>query len=207
MDFADCLTRECEAVNSSRVCPDFKLVNVTGLYKGTTVDERRNTFEVMLFEAKDVKSGRALKAAWAHCGVYLEIKPFKTYSAFSDAEGEPLEKPDGKSPETCGQLIDYAATLMNVQHRTHLFIVEICGDYARFIRWDRAGAVICKQFSLSKKPHLLAAFFRQYSKLSPRERGFDPTARRASPAEYEALQEAVQREREKIFGFILRAGL
>lgn len=40
------------------------------------------------------------------------------------------------------------------------FCVLVCGMYAaRFIRWDRDGAVVTRRFNYIKDPHFLAGFF------------------------------------------------
>ena len=35
---------------------------------------------------------------------------------------------------------------MLLTFRVHIFCVLVCGTYARFIRWDRDGAIVIRRF-------------------------------------------------------------
>ncbi|EPQ50675.1 hypothetical protein GLOTRDRAFT_14307, partial [Gloeophyllum trabeum ATCC 11539] len=72
------------------------------------------------------------------------------------------ELPDGADSDerrnVRGQIIGYAAEIFAYQHRTHLFSLVILGHYARFVRWDRSGAVFSKKINYADKPKLLSDF-------------------------------------------------
>jgi hypothetical protein len=45
----------------------------------------------------------------------------------------------------------------------------------RFIRWDRAGAIVSESFDYIKSPHILVQFFWNYARLPSDRRGYDST--------------------------------
>ncbi|KAI0308449.1 hypothetical protein OF83DRAFT_1020036, partial [Amylostereum chailletii] len=49
-----------------------------------------------------------------------------------------------------GQIIAYAHALLSMQFRLYCFSFLIFGSKARFIRWDRAGAVVSEAFDYVK---------------------------------------------------------
>ncbi|EIW80892.1 hypothetical protein CONPUDRAFT_42662, partial [Coniophora puteana RWD-64-598 SS2] len=59
-----------------------------------------------------------------------------------------------------GQLVQYSARLLAQQHRTSCFIILLCGLRARFIRWDRAGAMVTRAFNYTKSDYLLEFLWR-----------------------------------------------
>ncbi|KAH8099782.1 hypothetical protein BXZ70DRAFT_1025890 [Cristinia sonorae] len=85
----------------------------------------------------------------------------------------------------------YAAAQFYRQHRTFIFSVLLCGDHARFLRWDRAGCVVTRHFNYREDPSLLAQFFWRYCTLPPSGRGFDPSAEIATPSEKRAFRMAI----------------
>ncbi|TCD65437.1 hypothetical protein EIP91_002693 [Steccherinum ochraceum] len=96
------------------------------------------------------------------------------------------------SDDTLGQLASYAAAQLARQHREFIFIVLICGDHARIIRFDRAGAIVTRHFNYREQPALLAEFFWRYGQQSPIDRGFDPTVQEATNDEQAELKRAVE---------------
>ncbi|KAF8805939.1 hypothetical protein BYT27DRAFT_7339513, partial [Phlegmacium glaucopus] len=67
--------------------------------------------------------------------------------------------------------------------RNHFFSMLIFGPYARFIRWDRRGAVVTRRFDYTKHPFHIFNFYLRYGQLTLLQRGFDPTVERATPPE------------------------
>ena len=133
--------------------------------------------------------------------LFVELKLDSTVDPFLDPD-DPLqpkvgdfrfERDTSESYKIRGQLASYAAALTGCQFRVHLFSVLICGEYARFIRWDRSGAIVTRRFDYSKQPHVLADFFWRYSHLNDRQRGYDSSVLPASPAEMQKLGGIKQR--------------
>lgn len=123
---------------------------------------------------------------------WLEVKTKRAQDAFSQKEDfTTLEKNNGDSARTRGQLISYAAAVMSRQHRVFLFSITICGHFVRFYRWDRSGCVVSELVDFHEHPEILAYFFWCYSRLSAEERGFDPTVELPTPQETKLLRKAV----------------
>ncbi|KAH8099780.1 hypothetical protein BXZ70DRAFT_1065294 [Cristinia sonorae] len=78
------------------------------------------------------------------------------------------------------------------QHRTFIFSLLICGDTARFMRWDRAGCTVSEHFNYRENPVPLAEFFWRYGRLPRLQRGFDPTVKVASDRERRRLWDATK---------------
>ncbi|KAK0439070.1 uncharacterized protein EV420DRAFT_1202383 [Desarmillaria tabescens] len=62
---------------------------------------------------------------------------------------------------------------MMLQYRSHLFTNLICGRFARFIRWDRSGAIVSKRFDCTKETTLIFEFYKRFAQLTPSQRGKD----------------------------------
>ncbi|PBK60223.1 hypothetical protein ARMSODRAFT_922372 [Armillaria solidipes] len=87
----------------------------------------------------------------------------------------PFENDSIKGRETRGQISCYAGVTMMLQHRSHLFTILICGPFARFIRWDRSGAIVSERFDYTQEKTLIFNFYKRFAQLSPSQRGKDPT--------------------------------
>ncbi|CAL1708966.1 unnamed protein product [Somion occarium] len=128
---------------------------------------------------------------------FLEAKAKDFADPFYGTEGNTLnntiEKREGQSSETCGQMISYAAALLSRQHRTFAFSIVLCGQYARFLRWDHAGCTVSDKFDYVEEPDILLEFFWCYARLTREERGFDPTVVPASAAEATLLSDTLSR--------------
>ncbi|KAH8099843.1 hypothetical protein BXZ70DRAFT_222102 [Cristinia sonorae] len=139
-------------------------------------------------------------------------KPQRAYDPFKEVEVQPDNNSDYFSlyqeiryPEsriipdtekafgTQIHLLNHASSLFAHQHRLFCFNILICGDTARFIRWDRGGAVVSSSFDYAKHPLILAEFFWRYDGLTAAQRGYDPTARPAEESEALRLREAVKK--------------
>ncbi|KNZ80211.1 hypothetical protein J132_06717 [Termitomyces sp. J132] len=81
------------------------------------------------------------------------------------------------------QLIHYATEWFSRQHRRHAFTIFLFGTYVRFIRWDRAGAIVSKRFNFKSDCSYLVEFLWRFSHLDDVGRGRDPFVRRATPEE------------------------
>ncbi|KAI0649723.1 hypothetical protein C8Q79DRAFT_343436 [Trametes meyenii] len=126
------------------------------------------------------------RTVWALAEFFIEVKNDSSMSPFSfdpkDPEGYPL--PQGsKHIFSRGQIIEYGNEIFSRQHRTFVVIISVYCNYARFIRLDRIGATISQPFDYVAHPTIFALFIYRYTRMSPEERGFDPTSARASDAD------------------------
>ncbi len=82
-----------------------------------------------------------------------------------------------------GQAVNYATEACKRQHRHCCFSISMSGISARFIRWDRAGAIVSKRFDIHKRPELLCDFLWCFAHISDAERGYDLTVEPATTAQ------------------------
>jgi len=66
---------------------------------------------------------------------------------------------------TRGQIAAYASVALSMSFRKHFFSMLILGRYARFIRWDRRGAVVTHRFDYTKHPLYIFNFYLRYGQL------------------------------------------
>ncbi|KAF8806871.1 hypothetical protein BYT27DRAFT_7140338 [Phlegmacium glaucopus] len=83
---------------------------------------------------------------------------------------------DASGIHTRSQITAYAGIGPSISFRNHFFSMLTLGPYARFIRWDRRGAVVACQFDYTKHPFHIFNFYLRYGQLTLLQRGFDPTA-------------------------------
>ncbi|KAF9494292.1 hypothetical protein BDN71DRAFT_1496587 [Pleurotus eryngii] len=101
---------------------------------------------------------------------------------FSDA-GPLFELETFTAQQAHGQLATYAVEFCARQHRTHLFFLYIYYPCARLIRFDRAGALVSERFNFTHDCTPLTRFFSRLSKMTPAQRGYDPTVQVADELE------------------------
>ncbi|EPQ50000.1 hypothetical protein GLOTRDRAFT_134358 [Gloeophyllum trabeum ATCC 11539] len=94
----------------------------------------------------------------------------------------PFERKTGKGKANRGQLTDYATNMWAYQHRVFFFQVFIFKDFARLLRYDRAGVIVSEQFRYQKTPYL-AQFFSRFDAMSALQRGRDTSVSAAGPNE------------------------
>ena len=96
-----------------------------------------------------------------------------------------------------GQLASYAAAHAASQFRVHTFCVFVCGTYARFIRWDRGGAIVTQRFNYINHPNFLADFFWRYDHLDRRRQGYDTSVLSMTPEDIQNIQSFDSRLQEE----------
>ncbi|KAI0773010.1 hypothetical protein BD413DRAFT_691692 [Trametes elegans] len=79
-----------------------------------------------------------------------------------------------------GQLVEYGKELCSRQHRNFALEITVYKQDARFILFDRAGAVLSESFDYIKHPKFFYQFVYRYLNATRQGRGFDPTATRAT---------------------------
>lgn len=123
---------------------------------------------------------------WIEFKIKISSDPF--HRNYDDTDCIPDKDTSAEAAKTLGQLTLYAAHQLGRQQRIFIISLLICGDHARFIRFDRAGAIVSKHFNYRKDPKMLAEFFWRYDHMTQVERGFDPSAVVATPAEQALLE-------------------
>jgi hypothetical protein len=83
---------------------------------------------------------------------------------------------EGPRRKNLGQITAYATSILSAQYRTHTFMVLIVEDYARLLRWDRAGTVVTEPIYSNVQPHLFN-FLIRYDIADREARGHDSTVK------------------------------
>ncbi|KAH9889421.1 hypothetical protein C8Q73DRAFT_793618 [Cubamyces lactineus] len=120
------------------------------------------------------------KTRWAYMELSIECKtedvqhdPFDESNPSGDHEDASAVRKD-----ILGQIMCYSGYIFDNQRRTHHFMLIIFGKMVRIIRWDRAGVVATKPFDYVAYPELLLSFIWRFARMTPAQRGHDPTATR-----------------------------
>jgi hypothetical protein len=126
-----------------------------------------------------------------------ELDPFKDVSG-SDLcaiASEDLEEGPTDAEAVVGRLISNAVAHMGSGFFTHSFSVFIFGNFARLIRWDRAGAIVSEAFDYMKGKELVE-FFLRFDQLSPEQRGRDLSVTTPSDTDRNAAKSALAPRRK-----------
>ncbi|KAI0672142.1 hypothetical protein C8Q78DRAFT_728942 [Trametes maxima] len=123
---------------------------------------------------------------WASAEVLIEVKAKDSGAPFPATgwEGSEGILPWGKVRTLVGgQTSQYILEIFNRQHRQHLFMLSIVRDTARIIYLDRCAAVVSHSFNYVNDPSILVTFLYRFSRMTPAQRGHDPTVSRATQAQ------------------------
>ena len=124
--------------------------------------------------------------------LFVELKHDTTFDPFRDLEnGEMEERYSINGDKTREQCLLYAANQLAYQHRLFAFSLVICGKVARFIRWDREGAVVSAGIDCSQRQDLVIEFLQRFNHLTDDQRGLDSTAVTPTPEEVKMFESAV----------------
>ncbi|KAF4590681.1 hypothetical protein EYR40_009277 [Pleurotus pulmonarius] len=92
-----------------------------------------------------------------------------------------------------GELANHAAQIFRQQHRTHLYMVYAFHPFVRFIRWDRAGAIVTQRVNYVEDCTPLVRFFSLFDRLESAGKGFDITVQPAPQVLAERAKERLRR--------------
>ena len=143
----------------------------------------------------------------------IHIRPHEIYDPFVDMQelqNAPQSSSASRKPvydmrrggkeaeEFRTHLTTWANEFFLRQQRTSLLQLIICGQYARFVRWDRQAAIVTERFNYREDPQPLAEFIWRFSHLTPIQRGWDATASLANQKEARAFKNAIRQFLEKL---------
>ena len=130
--------------------------------------------------------------SFLHMELFVELKHDAPSDPFRDLENGGMEERGTiNGDNTRGQCLLYAANQLAYQHRLFAFSLVICGKVARFIRWDREGAVVSAGIDCSQRQDLVIEFLQRFNHLTDDQRGLDSTAVTPTPEEVEMFESAV----------------
>ena len=110
----------------------------------------------------------------------------------ASSQASAFERPSKEGTAFRNLLISHAKAHFTRQHRTCLFQLVLLDSDARFIRWDRAGAVVSVRFDFIEEPQYLAEFLWRFEHMTDEQRGLDPTVSPANKREAALFRDAVQ---------------
>ncbi|KAI0333045.1 hypothetical protein GY45DRAFT_1368798 [Cubamyces sp. BRFM 1775] len=163
---------------------DWLLPNDRAISNPDTPDPDADTDEKIdagLYRRSDVAMvGK--KTRWAYMELSIECKtgdvrhdPFDESNPSGDHEDASAIRQD-----ILGQIMCYSGYIFDYQRRIHHYTLIIFGRMVRIIRWDRAGVVATKPFDYVAHPELLLSFIWRFARMTPAQRGHDPTATRVA---------------------------
>ena len=86
------------------------------------------------------------------------------------------------------QLIAHTKAVFARQHRTFFFQIVLINCFARFIRWDHAGAIVSRPFNYVEDVTPLLNFICRLSKTDRAGQGFDTTVQLATEKQVVELE-------------------
>ncbi|KAF9784080.1 hypothetical protein BJ322DRAFT_1125579, partial [Thelephora terrestris] len=141
------------------------------------VPEDPDTIRLSKDDGPELPKGSSAEASFLRMELFVELKHNTQNDPFCDlSDGGMQERCSINGNDTRGQCLLYATNQLAYQHRLFAFSLVICGKKARFIRWDREGAVVSAAIDCSQRPDLVIDFLRRFNQLTPEQRGLDPTA-------------------------------
>ena len=176
---------------ANKLCTNY-VAEYTGYRGGSEVSLKPG---ITLFSKNDepgLFGGSSMEALFLRMQLFVKLKTHTYYDPFRDLpDGGMEEERSNSGHETRRQCFPYAANQLAYQHRLFVFSLVICGNRARFIRWDREGAVVSAGIDCSRDPDLVIEFLRRFNQLTDKQRGLDPTATPATPEQVEMFEAAV----------------
>ncbi|KAL4254981.1 hypothetical protein ABKN59_003941 [Abortiporus biennis] len=112
------------------------------------------------------------------------------YTAYTASDsGSSQEEEEEYDDRQHEELYEGIAAIMDRQHRTHFFSVEITGHTVRFLRWDRAGAIVTNPLCFDKDLTDLITFLYRFARMTAEQQGEDSSVLKPELDEIKALDE------------------
>ncbi len=113
---------------------------------------------------------------WTHVRLFIDFKQGGTANDPFDDKSDNLEAWAQSRQDIRGQLLAYASTTFQYQHRTALYSLSINGDQFRGMYWDRSGLIVTEATKYVDDPSSLVQFLWTFASLSDERQGIDTTA-------------------------------
>ena len=153
-------------MNEANIFPDLVLVDTT--FKQ---DQDRKP-DISVYNASNIPE---LGASFKQIEVPVECKPLANNPDVKSGKTHSFQHIADQAICNTGQIISYTNLIFQSQPRCFVFLVLFLQNYARFIHWNRAGAVVTERFDWRMNIVHLARFFWQYNHLSDEQCGHDIT--------------------------------
>lgn len=117
------------------------------------------------------------RACWAWMTSFIEVTCSLDSAPFNfDDTGEFEVKYTDAGNQARAEVVKYVSEIMLHQHRTFVLCAFIWRDWVRFMRWDRAGAIVSAADNYVRNPRPLLDFVHRISSSPPEDQGYDATA-------------------------------
>ncbi|RPD57730.1 hypothetical protein L227DRAFT_577714 [Lentinus tigrinus ALCF2SS1-6] len=132
---------------------------------------------------------------WSAVEVFIECKPESTQDDPFDDKADNFLPSSERRRRNLGQIMSYASTIFQSQHRKHQFSVVLLENMARIVRWDRSGVVATEKFNYREEPSKLGRFFWRLCHMSAVQRGHDTTVEEihTDTVEYELMMHRAEK--------------
>lgn len=116
------------------------------------------------------------RTSWAWMTSFIEVKSSPQWAPFKfDDTDNLVVKDTDLGKRSRAQVIKYVSELQHRQHRKFVLCAFIWRDWVRFMRWDRAGAIVSTADNYVNDPQRLLDFIHRISTSPPEDHGYDPT--------------------------------
>ncbi|THH26973.1 hypothetical protein EUX98_g7218 [Antrodiella citrinella] len=155
------------------------------LFKSTFAKDNNMPSRMSLAAGISVQRGTSpeyySECMWIELRRHRDLDPFNEMSGGAPSTQKPVE-----------HLGQHTIAGFTFRQKTFTLSLLLCGDHARFLRWDRAGTIVTEAFNFRENSSLLAEFFWRYGQMSRVQCGLDPTAEPATHEERRAFHAAVR---------------
>ncbi|KAF8067990.1 hypothetical protein FPV67DRAFT_1780966 [Lyophyllum atratum] len=172
-----------DLIQEHGLIPGYKIVNTADFPDHHMRNGRKIRHDPSMYQKSLDTSKKRIQ--FGELELHFELKPNDASDPFNDPEPgvdrlnhQFLRPRTIKGYECCSQLIHYATKWCSRQHRRFAFIIFIGDPYVRFIRWDRAGAVVSEKFDYREDSRPLIEFLWRFTHADDAGRGNDPTVHR-----------------------------
>lgn len=117
------------------------------------------------------------KTAWAHIVSLIEINVNPSATPFN-LDGFSFQVDNSSREEYIGLRASYVTEVYRRQHRTAVFTAFVFLDRVRFIRWDRAGALLSRTYNYVRDPSPFLQFFYLLAVSGPGDQGYSTEFKR-----------------------------
>ncbi|RPD57788.1 hypothetical protein L227DRAFT_655338 [Lentinus tigrinus ALCF2SS1-6] len=167
-----------KVLNKGNLCPNFTFVATPG--KVDKSDPTRQSVDLGMYPStlapKRPSDGSHARIDWSSVDIPIECKDHPTNEDPFDDRAPDAEPIAASRKAALGQILSYAELVFKYQQRTRLFMVDFLGDFVRLIHIDHGGLYVTRKFNYKKEGEKVAEFFWRYSRMTPAQRGHDPTA-------------------------------
>ncbi|KAH9915714.1 hypothetical protein B0H21DRAFT_887034, partial [Amylocystis lapponica] len=182
-------------------CPGFVFRNTSNCAENTDLESP--TPDICCYNKGAANLAIASSNHLGYAELFIEVKETVAHDFFKDPPDDAdrsryqfmlditNEEAYERAEESLGHHVAYATEACARQHRTFYLSMSLAGTFLRFIRWDRAGAIVSESFDIRAQPEFLCDFLWRFAHASLTQRGHDPTLEFAAPGDEDRFREII----------------